>query len=201
MTNIITEIMVEVLRIFGIATKEIRRGSASEFLMGCLWFSTDLRVEKFFRKLAGMADLEDALKRLDKLTSEEARMALAEVFKITHNVRDEVKVVDGNVERVENKVEDIGDKVQVVIDGARGLSSQSLILSNMYIHRRRAGKRGSEGSKLDCSTDGKWGRRNQVFVISRPHRCSLLVLNLLTGNQLNQLLRGWLSPTDPSTNH
>src|ERR1700761_1757647 len=34
MTDIITEIMVEVLRIFGIATKEIRRGSASEFRIG-----------------------------------------------------------------------------------------------------------------------------------------------------------------------
>ncbi len=33
MTDIITEIMVEVLTIFGIATKELRRGSASEFPM------------------------------------------------------------------------------------------------------------------------------------------------------------------------
>ena len=31
MTDIITQIMVEVLKIFGIATKEMRRGSASEF--------------------------------------------------------------------------------------------------------------------------------------------------------------------------
>ena len=36
MTEIITEIMVEVLRIFGIATKELRRGSASEFRIGYL---------------------------------------------------------------------------------------------------------------------------------------------------------------------
>ena len=36
MTDIITEIMVEVLRIFGIATKELRRGSASESLICCL---------------------------------------------------------------------------------------------------------------------------------------------------------------------
>jgi hypothetical protein len=35
MTDIITEIMVEVLKIFGIATKELRRGSASEFPTGC----------------------------------------------------------------------------------------------------------------------------------------------------------------------
>ena len=79
-----------------------------------------------------MADLEDALKKLDRLTQEEARMAVAEVLKITHNVRDEVKAVDGKVESVGDKVEDIGDnveeigdkvqcvdeKVQVVIDGA-----------------------------------------------------------------------------------
>ena len=84
-----------------------------------------------------MADLEDALKKLDRLTQEEARLALAELLRITHNVRDEVQIVDGKVERVENKVEDVGnkvgdkvdgvgekveevgDKVQVVIDGAR----------------------------------------------------------------------------------
>jgi hypothetical protein len=35
MTNIITEMMVEVLNIFGIVTKELRQGSASEFLIGC----------------------------------------------------------------------------------------------------------------------------------------------------------------------
>ncbi|KAH8984815.1 hypothetical protein EDB92DRAFT_1818883 [Lactarius akahatsu] len=62
MTDIITEIMVEVLTIFGIATKELRRGSAKRFL----------------KKLAGRSDLEDAVKKLDRLTQEEARMALAE---------------------------------------------------------------------------------------------------------------------------
>jgi hypothetical protein len=36
MTDIITDIMVEVLRIFRIATKELRRGSASEFRIGYL---------------------------------------------------------------------------------------------------------------------------------------------------------------------
>ncbi|KAN0139454.1 hypothetical protein V8E53_002955, partial [Lactarius tabidus] len=71
MTNIITEIMVEVLKIFGIATKELKRGSA----------------KKFLRRLAGLVDLEDALKKLDRLTQEEARMAHAEVLRITHSIR------------------------------------------------------------------------------------------------------------------
>ena len=55
--------------------------------------SLNYRIEKFLRKLAGMADLEDALKKLDRLTQEEARMANAEVLRITHNIRE--VVIDG----------------------------------------------------------------------------------------------------------
>jgi hypothetical protein len=40
-----------------------------------------------------MADLEGALKKLDRLTQEEARMALAEVLRITHDVHDKVDEV------------------------------------------------------------------------------------------------------------
>ena len=90
MTEIITEIMAGVLKTFGTATKELRRGSTSEFPFGCLSIYVEQRAEKFLRKLTGMTDLEDALKKLDKLTQEEARMALAEVLRITHNVRDNV---------------------------------------------------------------------------------------------------------------
>ena len=74
------------------------------------------RAEKFFRKLAGMADLEDALKKLDRLTQEEARMANAEVMRIAHSIRDEVKVVDGKVEEVCDKVRDVGETVEDVGD-------------------------------------------------------------------------------------
>ena len=140
MTDIITEIMVEVLRIFGIATKELRRGSASEFRIGYLCIFTEGRVEKFLRKLAGMTDLEGALKKLDQLTQEEARMALAEVLGITHSIRDEVKVVDGKVEsmgdEIADKVQCVDEKVQAVIDGARGVSPLSQMPSNMFTFRR-----------------------------------------------------------------
>ena len=71
-----------------------------------------------------MADLEDALKKLDRLTQEEARMAHAETLRIAHSIRNEVKVVDGKVEEVGEQVQCVDDKVRVVIDGARGLSNQ-----------------------------------------------------------------------------
>ena len=95
------------------------------FRLAVIRILTKRRTEKFFRKLAGMADLEDALKKLDRLTQEEARMANAEVMRVTHSIRDGIKVVDGKVDEVGDKVGDIGgkvkcvdEKVQVVIDGA-----------------------------------------------------------------------------------
>ena len=38
------------------------------------------------KKLIGRKEMEDALKRLDKLTQDEARMAAAEILKLTHIV-------------------------------------------------------------------------------------------------------------------
>jgi hypothetical protein len=151
MTEIITQILVEVLKIFGIATKELRRGSASKFLIGCVLIFPKLCTEKFLRKLAGMADLEDALKKLDRLTQEEARMAHAEVLRITHSIRDGVQIVDGKVEEVGDKVQCVDDKVQVVIDGARGLSSRLKRPSNIYTFRRQTSKSSSEGHRRQGS--------------------------------------------------
>ena len=142
MTGIITKIMVEVLAIFGIATKELRLGSASEFLVGCPSISTELRIEKFLKKLAGRTDLEDALERLDKLTQEEARMALAEVLRITHSVHDEVKVVDGKLGSMGDKVQSVSEKVQVFIDGAQDVSKQSPIPTDIFTFRWQGGKSG-----------------------------------------------------------
>ena len=74
--------------------------------------------------MAGIADLEDALKKLDRLTREEARMAHVEVLRVTHSIRDGVNIVDGKVEEVGKQVQCVDDKVQVVIDGARGIFGQ-----------------------------------------------------------------------------
>ena len=90
-----------------------------------------------------MADLEDALKKLDRLTQEEARMAHAETLRITHSIRKEVKVVDGKVGEVGEQVQCVDDKVQVAIDGARGLSNElKLFPSNNYAFRRKGSGKG-----------------------------------------------------------
>jgi hypothetical protein len=50
--------------------------------------AANLWSEKFLKKLVGKKEMEDALNRLDKLTQEEARMAAAEILKLTHIVMD-----------------------------------------------------------------------------------------------------------------
>src|ERR1700744_2958161 len=141
MTEISTQILVEVLHIFGIATKELKRGSASKFWrIGCIWVFTKLCVEKFLRKLAGMADLEDALKKLDRLTQEEARIAKAEELRITNKIHYGVKIVEGKFEEVVDKVQCVDDKVQVVIDGAQTLSGQLKTFLTYYTLRWKTSK-------------------------------------------------------------
>ena len=62
--------------------------------------------------LLGRNDIEDALKRLDTLTLEEARMAISETLKVTNRV-------DDKVDKVDDKVNKVDDKVTVLIDGGQ----------------------------------------------------------------------------------
>jgi hypothetical protein len=79
---------------------------------------TERYSEKYGKKLIGRSDLEDALKRLDKLTLEEALMATAEVLKMTH-------AIDEGVTGVSEQVAGVDDKVTEVINGAEITFSQT----------------------------------------------------------------------------
>ena len=131
MTDIIVKIMVEVLTILGIVTKEIGQGKFSTSFHVDVSPKVDLRIERFFKKLIGMKDVEDALRRLDIFTQEEARMAATEVLAITRGIDDKVKDVDKKVEgvderiqRVDMKVEDVEDKVQGVHSKVQGVDGR-----------------------------------------------------------------------------
>jgi hypothetical protein len=137
---------------------------------------TEKCLEKYLKKLIGRTDIEDALKRLEKLTNEEVRMATAQVLKVTHTVDDRVRVVDNKVLDVDNKVagvddrvarvdervvgvddhvKAIDDKVAVVIDGAQpSLISQQENIFNFDVPRGKRDK-GSHGS----------GKKSVIFVL------------------------------------
>ena len=68
------------------------------------------------KKLIGRTDVEDALKRLDKLTQEEARMATTEVLKATHTVDNRVRGVSDQVVCVDDRVAGVDERVRVIAD-------------------------------------------------------------------------------------
>ena len=72
--------------------------------------------EKYIKRLVGRTEIEDALKRLDKLTQEEARMANAQVLKVAHVVDDRVKGVADEVAGVGARVAAVDTRVAGVDD-------------------------------------------------------------------------------------
>ena len=62
----------------------------------------------------GNTEVEDAVRKLDKLTQEEARMAAAELLKITHSVDSKVEGMDNRMRGVDGRVQDIDSKMDQV---------------------------------------------------------------------------------------
>ncbi|KAH9061889.1 hypothetical protein EDB87DRAFT_1610009 [Lactarius vividus] len=127
MIDIIVKIMVEVLSILGIATKELRQG----------------KMKKYLVKLVGRKDVEDALQRLDKLTQEEARMAAVEALTISRGIDNKIKDVDEKVEGVDERVEIVDIKVEGIDDKVRCVDRKvqsvnhkvgSVIRGELYLH-------------------------------------------------------------------
>jgi hypothetical protein len=158
--------------------------------------------EKYLKKLIGKTDIEDALKRLDKLTNEEVRMVTAQVLEATHAVDDgvgrvgdrvldvsnKVSGVDDRVAGVDDHVMAIEDKVAVVVDGAQlSLISQQQNIFNSDVLRgkRHKGGHGSSETSVVFFLRWQWCPNSTI----------------LTGNQLRHDLRKWLSPSDSSINH
>jgi hypothetical protein len=122
---------------------------------------TELSPERFLKRLAGKTDIEEALKRLDKLTNEEARMATAQVLKATRSIDDGVKGVDDRVAAVDaqlagvnegvvsvdGRVKAVDGKVAEIIHGAYIILSQSQIIFTPRT-RREASKGSPRRSEM-----------------------------------------------------
>jgi hypothetical protein len=72
---------------------------------------TERYLEKYGKTLMGRTDMKDALKKLDKLTQEEARMVVAQNLKVAHAVDEGVRGVANTVAVIDNRVADVNDRV------------------------------------------------------------------------------------------
>jgi archaellum component FlaC len=206
MRDIIVKIMVEVISILGVVTKEIRQGRTSMPFAVDISLNADIPAEKYLKNLFGMKDVEDALQRLDNLTQEEARMAAAETLTITRGIDDKVNVVDERlegvdervqsvdvkVEGIDGKVQGVDDKVQGVDDKVQGVDSKvqdvdhkvgSVIEGDLY--RISCPNLSSTLYPVRCkrnrsgdSTSGQSSQQPKSFVIVLPHHCQSRKLDL-----------------------
>jgi hypothetical protein len=86
--------------------------------------------EKFFNKLLGRTDIEDALRRLDKLTQDEIRMVAAQGLKATHSIDHRMLGVSSEVQAVGNKVQVVDERVEVVGEQVNNVLNSEQIRSN-----------------------------------------------------------------------
>ncbi|KAH9055814.1 hypothetical protein EDB83DRAFT_2552607 [Lactarius deliciosus] len=204
MTDVIVKIMVEVLSIFAIATKEIKQGFA----------------KKLFKRLVGRRDIEDALQKLDILTQEEARMATAEVLRVTHGVDDKVKGVGFQVEGVNKGVQDVDGKVEGVDERVQGVDERVQGVGD-GVKRVDERVRGvDEGvQRVDHKVQAVDDRVKQVdhkvavvnddvkLIIDGGKETTAALQRIvntiddISRNQLRRDLRNWISPPDPSINY
>ena len=117
------KVMVEVLHILAIVTKEIKQGRLSESILGD--GSTPSQAayrfsETFGKKLVGRTGIEDALQRLKTVTEEETRMATAEALKAIHSVGD-------RIQGIHDAVKDSGEIKQGDDDRVKGIGDMVVI--------------------------------------------------------------------------
>jgi len=93
MSDIIAQIMVEVLSVLALATKQIKEGRFSKWSIAFRSSLSKRNAEKFAKKLIGEGEVEAVLQRLDRLTQEEARMTVAHTLEVVHRIFENLKVV------------------------------------------------------------------------------------------------------------
>ncbi|KAF8256822.1 hypothetical protein EI94DRAFT_1710150 [Lactarius quietus] len=77
MTEIVVKMMVELVSVLALARKQIKQG----------------RFKQFAKKLLGDTEIESILRRLDRLTQEEARMMDAQILEVVYGLINNMKVV------------------------------------------------------------------------------------------------------------
>ncbi|KAF8259537.1 hypothetical protein EI94DRAFT_1751238 [Lactarius quietus] len=125
MTDVVARIMVELISILALAKKQISRG----------------RLKQFAKKLLGHSEIETILRRLDRLTQEEARMTVAQTLAVVHGLLNNMKVVMDGGEASTSRLYETLVAMQAVtneINRMKRASSRLLLVQyKVYLSYRR----------------------------------------------------------------
>jgi hypothetical protein len=95
MTDMIVKIMVVLLSVLALATKQITQGRLSKCDINVhrLDSGAECAAEKFGKKLLGESEIEVVLQRLDRLTQDEARITVAQTLGVVYGLVGNVKEI------------------------------------------------------------------------------------------------------------
>jgi hypothetical protein len=96
MTDMIIKIMLELLSVFALATKQVKQGRFSEYAITYTLPVAQCATVKFAKKLLfkdSESEIEAVLQRLDRLTQDEARATIAQTFGAVHGLVRNMRVV------------------------------------------------------------------------------------------------------------
>ena len=93
MTEIIVKVMVQLLSVLALATKQISQKRFSECAVTYTLSVAQCTTEKFAKKLLGETEIEAVLQRLDRLTQEEARITVAQTLGVVNSLVSNVKII------------------------------------------------------------------------------------------------------------
>jgi hypothetical protein len=92
LTDLIVKIMVQLLSVLALASKQIKQGRFSKYAVRYVTYA-QCATEKFTKKLLGESEIETVLQRLDRLTQDEARMTVTQTLGVVHGLMGNIKVV------------------------------------------------------------------------------------------------------------
>ena len=92
MTEVVIKIMLELLSVLALATKQISRGRFSMSVLASISHGLPV-AEKYAKRLLGEKDIDSVLQRLDRLNLEESRTTVAETLDVVYGLVNNMQVV------------------------------------------------------------------------------------------------------------
>ncbi|KAI0280610.1 hypothetical protein BGY98DRAFT_311095 [Russula aff. rugulosa BPL654] len=191
MINVIVNVMVEVLRILAIATKEIKENRAKTYL----------------KKLVGRTDIEDALLRLENAILEETRMAGAETLKGINMLQDMFQGFDERIKDISqkgtNNAESSARQTANDVDTAPVIVGIATILpgADKSIKKVEDNKAHPIQDSVEGVRDGTRNVDNEQGIVEYGARVidgDEMIVRPIASDW--DALSHWLSPPDPSVN-
>ena len=119
MTDLIVKITVELLSVLALATKKYQEGRFSKCRFTRISHEAQHITEQFIKKLSEEGKIVDALRKLDRLTQEDVRMAVAQTLSVVHGLVDDVN------ERMEGRQYYLDVWRRIIYSGRASLESSS----------------------------------------------------------------------------